>query len=414
MIDSLQLTHFFSVLKEKKKSYQENYKYFAPRLAPKFNIFNFVRRDENALSYIISNLLDPNGDHEQGEAFLKLFVETLEVKIGKDKNAKLSSLSDKLKHAKCVTESSTEKQRRIDLVIDFGDFGIGIENKPWAFDQENQLLDYSKELSNRYTTNSNGDFILIYLTGGDWAVSEYTIPKKNLEELNLKGRFLQITYSDIKEWLIKCEAICQADRVRNFLRDFIEYCEKQFEGKIDMSETKLIEEYLLENPSHLEIALNVANALPKIKDNILYRFLENLKAKFSESKSELSVEVDNNFSLDKPFINFKKSEWKDHQITIMIYNSGWNYGVRKQNVEVGYLSNNEIEFFREKLNAKLYSHGKGWISSFLLYFDEPYKTWHTNNEELSKVTEGMFGLVEAYYNAVISLDEIITENNIKM
>lgn len=413
-MNNTDLTHFFSVLKEKKKSYQENYKYFAPRLAPKFNIFNFVRRDENALSYIISNLLDPNGDHEQGETFLKLFIETLEVKIGKDKNAKLSSLSDKLKHAKCVTESSTEKQRRIDLVIDFGDFGIGIENKPWAFDQVNQLLDYSKELSTRYTTNSNGDFILIYLTGGDWAVSEYTIPKKNLEELNLKGRFLQITYSDIKEWLIKCEAICQADRVRNFLRDFVEYCEKQFEGKIDMSETKLIEEYLLENPSHLEIALNVANALPKIKNNILYRFLENLKAKFSERKSELSVEVDNNFSLDKPFINFKKSEWKNHQITLLIEKGGWTYGVRKQNGNIQYLSDAALEIFKNNIDGKFYRYGSGWISSFIVYFEEPYRTWHTNYEELSKIANGTSGFLKMCCDAVEKLDEIISANNIQM
>jgi PD-(D/E)XK nuclease superfamily len=41
-------------------------------------------------------------------------------------------------------------QRRIDITIDFGNAGIGIENKPWAGEQPDQLRDYAAHLAKKY------------------------------------------------------------------------------------------------------------------------------------------------------------------------------------------------------------------------------------------------------------------------
>ncbi len=432
------LSHFFSVLKEKKKSYQENYKYFAPRLAPKFNIFNFVRRDENALSYVISNLLDPNGDHEQGEVFLKLFTELLSSNLKlqegdikqkyddyenaiKDiiKQTKLEQISNSLQSARCATESTTSQiannQRRIDLVIDFGDFGIGIENKPWAFDQKDQLQDYALELEARYPRNKSKDFILVYLTGGRWDVTKETISKEHLDKLILGNRFLQITYTDIKNWLIKCEAICQADRVKNFLRDFIEYCEKQFEGKIDMLEKNLILEYVCSSAQNIELAFDIANIFPKIKEGsylkLKLQIEEIFKLKSQENSEHWIIETSAKYPNDKQII-FKKEGWENFFISIR-EEYGWFYGIRSSN-EKQYLSNEHISIFERSLTGKFEKYKQGWFNSFRIYFREPYKFWDSNSNELAKVISGKSGLPETIYNAVIEIDKVISENEIPM
>ena len=420
MINEQSLTHFFSVLREKKKSFDENYKFFAPKLAPKFSIFNFVRRDENALSNIISNLLDPHGDHEQGSTFLKLFVEMLDKKLGAGNNLHLSNLGTSIENAKCVTESTTSQiinnQRRIDLVVHFGQFGIGIENKPWAFDQKNQLLDYSKELQRRYPIERKNDFLLVYLTGSDWEVSEYTIPNENLTELKKYYRFIQITFADIKIWLIECEAKCQADRVRNFLRDFVEYCEKEFGNGETMADQNLVKDYLLNNPENISLAFQVEKALPQLRNEVLEKLVKQIKEKFSKSPNDWIIETDTRFgygSQNNTFIHFKKPNWSKHQITIMEY-YGWCYGIRKQAIENNYLTNAEILEFENALNCNITKYGKGWVSSFLAYFDEPYRTWDINSVEFAKVASGNLDLCEKIYEAVISLEMVIISKNVQM
>ena len=47
-------------------------------------------------------------------------------------------------------------QSRIDITLDFGDgdAGLGIENKPWAGEQPDQLQDYQAHLSKKYSSDA--------------------------------------------------------------------------------------------------------------------------------------------------------------------------------------------------------------------------------------------------------------------
>ena len=400
------ISYFFSVLREKKKSYEENYKYFAPKLAPKFSIFNFVRRDENALSYIIANILDPKGEHEQGSVFIELFTDFLTHKMGDKPNEYLKLIGESHKKAKCITESTTNNQRRIDIVIDFGNFGIGIENKPWAFDQKNQLRDYSEDLKSRYGEN----FLLVYLTGSNWDVSEYTISSNELAKLNQNGHFLQITYQDLKEWIVDCEAKCQADRVRNFLRDFAEYCDIQFGNATIMSDENLITEYLLGNPANIEIAFQIEKVLPKLKEQIFNDLARQLKNKFAEDTNELIIEV--NFK-DKQ-ISFKKQDWHTHYIVIR-EEYGWFYGVRNQQNKYEYLSDSDLSIMENALVGKFQRYKpQSWFNSFLIYFDEPFKYWDSAPSEFSKIAADNTELVETIHKYVTSVCDVIIKNKIQM
>jgi spore cortex formation protein SpoVR/YcgB (stage V sporulation) len=54
-IDEQRLQQFFTELKAKREAFDENYKYFAPQLAPQFNCFDFIDSDENKLLEIIAH-----------------------------------------------------------------------------------------------------------------------------------------------------------------------------------------------------------------------------------------------------------------------------------------------------------------------------------------------------------------------
>jgi len=113
-------------------------------LASSFNVFDYIDPNENGLSDIIAELLNPNGSHGQGDIFLKGFLEIIvEQKGYSTQNANL------------IREGTTDfipnLYRRIDITIEFdsGKSAIGIENKPWAGEQEDQIKDYKEHLSKK-------------------------------------------------------------------------------------------------------------------------------------------------------------------------------------------------------------------------------------------------------------------------
>src|SRR5699024_2003473 len=116
---------------------------YASRFAPDFTVFDFIDTRETKLSAIIAALLDPEGEHSQGTTFLRAFLQCLapgapvlgsvaETGTGQDITVSV--------------EHETDGHRYIDILIDLPDALIGIENKPWAEDQPNQVRDYAAYL----------------------------------------------------------------------------------------------------------------------------------------------------------------------------------------------------------------------------------------------------------------------------
>lgn len=103
--------------------------------ATQFSAFSVFNPDENTLSRVIAELFDPAGAHGQGLLFL---------------NGLLSAIGiprlNRLDAVKVRREVLTRAKRRIDIVIETKRYVIGIENKPWAAQQKNQLGDYLAEL----------------------------------------------------------------------------------------------------------------------------------------------------------------------------------------------------------------------------------------------------------------------------
>jgi len=185
-------------------------------LATRFNVFAYIRPNENRLSDVIADLLNANGDHGQGGAFLKEFVQALWGPTAPPWEFQ-SVLREK------TTSLIGSHRRRLDVVVDLKSFGIGIENKPWAGEQHAQIGDYVANLERRFA----GTYKIIYLSpaGTEPTSIDESAKKKLLKDGKLvlwayRGRF--------NEWLRRCHQVCEAEKVRWFLYDLMAYCEGTF------------------------------------------------------------------------------------------------------------------------------------------------------------------------------------------
>ena len=213
------LNNFFSDLQFRLNIFQINKKNMDLYLASDFNVFDYIipARDEYRLSFIIKELLDPEGKHGQGAFFLKEFLRII------DKSEVYNSQICKIRLEE-ATSYIDRFQRRIDIIIDFDQqYGIGIENKPWAGEQREQIKDYIENLRKKY----NDSFILVYLSGGGDAPQ--SIDEKQRKIFEQQGRLKVISYPDkLKNWLESCYKETKAEKIRWFLKDFIEYVENNF------------------------------------------------------------------------------------------------------------------------------------------------------------------------------------------
>ncbi len=180
--------------------------------ASDFSVFEYIDPDENRLSDILHDLLDPSGAHGQGATFLTSFLTMVGVP---HKSAH--------KHCQVKREDRTQASRRIDITIRLDGFVIGIENKPWANESENQLHDYWVDLRKRFGKNC----MLVYLSGD--GSDPATLRRRDLTNLRSTGQFKTLAYStDLCQWLEQCHEECEAERVRWFLRDLADYASKEF------------------------------------------------------------------------------------------------------------------------------------------------------------------------------------------
>src|SRR5437016_1388508 len=97
------LKSYLSGLNSTRKSIKSVQELYDPMLAFKFNLFNFWNPQENKISEILSFFLDPNESHGQGDAFLQIFIDKL--------NLDAFNSNTKSVHVKC--EYPCDGQRRI-------------------------------------------------------------------------------------------------------------------------------------------------------------------------------------------------------------------------------------------------------------------------------------------------------------
>ncbi|WP_457642243.1 PDDEXK-like family protein [Persephonella sp.] len=214
------LKAFFTKASIEYKAYKKIKKEIDRYLSTDFNLIEIIQPDENKISDVIKLLLEPDGVHGQGVLFLKIFLKKLEGFTNKDIFIDFSKVE--IEREKTTSLLKDKENRRIDLLIKSNSYVIGIENKPWAGEQENQLEDYFnylKELSR------SKEFLLIYLHG--FGEKPKSISEKTIKENS--DKFLFTSYRKfLIPWLNDCYKECESQKVRFFLKDFKEWILKNF------------------------------------------------------------------------------------------------------------------------------------------------------------------------------------------
>jgi len=203
----------------------------ALRLGRGFNVFDAIRPDENRLSDILRDLLDPRGPHGQGDRFLRAFLDI--CKIGEPWSKDTNNVRV-YRERQTISLDEDRKRRRIDLVIAFGASAgaVAIENKPWAGEQNDQMKDYAEHLNHIYQDR----FHLLYLSGNGRPPETLGEWDQCLKEV---VRFHPMAYNrpasqdrempNLHDWTAQCARLTEADKLRWFLRDFAAWIAENFE-----------------------------------------------------------------------------------------------------------------------------------------------------------------------------------------
>ena len=224
------------------------------RTGRKFSALDLVRTQELDLSRIFGRLLDLRGDHSQGDLFLSLLLEELTAAPGgaaerlrnfqppgrTGSRMRLEHWTDKIE-----IPGKGQLPGSIDIVLQLeGNRWIGIENKPWAHDQEWQVDRYLLALLEEVEARGGIEeqVLLLYWSGdgSDPDLPELKVPpwgeKQKEKQEQLRSRCLTVPYRErfgvpsVEGWLRRCLVECETERVRSFLQDLMRYIQSQFGG----------------------------------------------------------------------------------------------------------------------------------------------------------------------------------------
>jgi hypothetical protein len=214
LMDQFKPKDYFVAVSQRMELAKTQQRRIDKRRATGFNVFDLIDPDENKLSDVLERLVNPKGGHGQGDLFLRLLFKQL----GLGSDAKLT------KHAEVQREAPTygilKYRRRIDVLVEAGVM-LAIENKVDSMEQPEQVKDYLEHL-HQCTRGNSVRNILIYLTPD--GRSPKSLCAMTLKQVQDDGRLHCWSYQKhLRQWLENCRRDCEAEKIRNFISDFIAY-----------------------------------------------------------------------------------------------------------------------------------------------------------------------------------------------
>jgi len=198
--DSKLLSQFFSKANATVAEAERRQRELDRLQATRFNVFELIEPDENKLSDILADLLDPYGRHGQGSLFLSLLLEQLGAGV----------VHFPISRVRIVREAATlgvvRFRRRIDILLE-ADVLIAIENKVDSPEQWEQVKDYLEYLR-IHSSDWRTPAFLIYLTPNG------RCPTSVIADSTAIGRLLCWSYErDLRCWLKSCESKCESLKI---------------------------------------------------------------------------------------------------------------------------------------------------------------------------------------------------------
>ena len=421
--DQQRLDDFYSVLREKLQHYRDAKQHLDRFLSTDFNVFKWItpkekiepkerHRYEIILSKIIADLLNPSGSHGQNRRFLDAFLEIIKRPDLKDKKR------PKVDREAPTDRSSENPRGKIDILVEFENFGLGIENKLDADEQKKQLQGYYEHLKEKY---GDQGFCLVFITP-DGREPKSIEPSKPV----------CVSYNpDMLNWIKKCCQLCESDKFRWFLRDFMDYIPTILqEGPMDDSiERNLIFNHALENEKNLEIVLKINSAFDdklELHRRIIVQFLDKLEKfvleKLRQRPDGSEWEVNYDSLRDSPLnknqyktFGFGKQSW-GRQYTVAIEPQSHCAG--DVTIGVGWeqkdtLRADQVEHIWKSLEPMFKTNDgeptESWVWRGLLR--EPYTNWNTK-EALIKLYNGeaVKDLGKDFVNIIDVVEQIIDKH----
>ena len=270
------------------------------RKGENYNLFSIlsIERYELKHSALIANLLDPKGSHGCGDAFLRAFFEIA------------------LKGTAYPFESSTPPDScteyytgpiagdtggRIDILVKSSHYGLIIENKIYAGDQDKQLTRYDNY--GKETFGADG-YLLVYLTLYGCDASKESTATKSAEEVG----YLRLSYAeDILRWLEQCVRLADnKPLVRESLNQYIRTIKQLTYQDMNQEDIKKIIDLAVDHPEVVATLSSKRDAIAQgIREKCIFAELK----KYADQKGWLYDDSESSYNEEEPKIRFRKEGW---------------------------------------------------------------------------------------------------------
>ena len=271
------------------------------RKGENYNLFSIlsIERYELKHSALIANLLDPKGSHGCGDAFLRAFFE---IAL---KGTAYPFEECTLPHS--YTEYYTgpiagDTGGRIDILVTSSDYGLIIENKIYAGDQDKQLTrydNYGKE------TFGAGGYLLVYLTLYGYDASKESTATKSAEEVG----YLRLSYAeDILRWLEQCVRLADnKPLVRESLNQYIRTIKQLTYQDMNQEDIEKIIDLAVDHP---EVVATLSSKRDAIAQRIRKKYIFDELKEYAAKKGWLfdNTEIANPKGDNK--IRLRKEGWE--------------------------------------------------------------------------------------------------------
>lgn len=288
------------------------------RKGENYNLFSIlsIERYELKHSALIANLLDPKGSHGCGDAFLRAFFEiALKERAYPFKDCTLPDSYTEYYTGPIVGDTGG----RIDILVKSSSYGLIIENKIYAGDQDKQLTrydNYGKE------TFGAGGYLLVYLTLYGYDASKESTATKSAEEVG----YLRLSYAeDILRWLEQCVRLADnKPLVRESLNQYIRTIKQLTYQDMNQENIQTIIDLAVDHP---EVVATLSSKRDAIAQGIREKYIFAKLKEYADQKGWLYDDSESSYNEEEPKIRFRKEGW-DGSIIISAdsENKKSNYG----------------------------------------------------------------------------------------
>ena len=270
------------------------------RKGENYNLFSIlsIERYELKHSALIANLLDPKGSHGCGDAFLRAFFE---IALKGTAYPFESSTPPNSYTEHYTGPISGDTGGRIDILVKSSRYGLIIENKIYAGDQDKQLTRYDNY--GKETFGADG-YLLVYLTLYGCDASKESTATKSAEEVG----YLRLSYAeDILRWLEQCVRLADnKPLVRESLNQYIRTIKQLTYQDMNQEDIQKIIDLAVDHP---EVVATLSSKRDAIAQGIREKYIFAKLKEYADQKGWLfdDTEIANPKGDNK--IRLRKEGW---------------------------------------------------------------------------------------------------------